>query len=428
MSEAKVIQFDSGVRPNKQSEEERQDRWDLVAQFLLTAEFTRSGKVLSANPNFLGALGYEEAQIKLKSHDIFVGNRALTDSFGSQFWEELATGQSQQGDFPFATKSGDTVVLRGVYKPIRDESGNVVRITLLGTPVTDLSVKHELEKDLKDLPVPVVALDSSGRISRLNRIAEMELSALDRDSFFQDILGNTPELRASLSTEGFGEHKVSLNSEMVSMKFQRMTEGHGDRFLVTWFEKPKTVTPDELLVTDVERVTRALEGISEQGQRLIDGPSTTGVEDKARETIATLKQRVEGAWREVEGISLSTIQPTSSTLPRELEGLDYLATSLLVEAARFGDAGRPLAILAEKMQRTLEKGVIPSENASNRESILNRLDELKRSLQAIQQETSVDLSPQPDPEDVSLRREFASAVDEVILVLKRIRNFLGAMS
>lgn len=97
-------------------------------------EFTPDGTVITANDNFLAAMGYRLAEISGQHH-----RRFCKEDFYQQnphFWQELAKGNFKQGKFERRTKSGATIWLEATYNPII-ENGQVVKIIKFASDITE---------------------------------------------------------------------------------------------------------------------------------------------------------------------------------------------------------------------------------------------------------------------------------------------------
>ena len=97
-------------------------------------EFTPSGEIISANANFLDAMGYRLNEIAGKHHRIFCDEAFLREQ--PKFWEELARGQFKSGLFMRHNSRGEAVWLEATYNPIRDQSGKVVKVVKFASDIT----------------------------------------------------------------------------------------------------------------------------------------------------------------------------------------------------------------------------------------------------------------------------------------------------
>lgn len=91
-------------------------------------EYDAEGKVLAANDNFLRVFGYTLQEIRGRHHSLFVGEAESRTTAYRKMWELIESGESQAGEFKRVGKAGNVIWVNATYNPIRDETGNVVRI------------------------------------------------------------------------------------------------------------------------------------------------------------------------------------------------------------------------------------------------------------------------------------------------------------
>jgi len=97
-------------------------------------EFDLQGNILTANGNFLRAVGGSLDQIVGKHHRIF-----CNDSFYQEnpdFWSELARGEFKSGQFERRTLHGDELWLEATYNPILDTDGKAFKVIKVASDVT----------------------------------------------------------------------------------------------------------------------------------------------------------------------------------------------------------------------------------------------------------------------------------------------------
>jgi methyl-accepting chemotaxis protein len=81
-------------------------------------EFNSEGIILSANKNFLNAMGYTLKEIKGKHHSMFVEKNYAKSVAYNEFWEKLRKGHPQNADFKRYGKNGKEVWIQASYLPI----------------------------------------------------------------------------------------------------------------------------------------------------------------------------------------------------------------------------------------------------------------------------------------------------------------------
>ncbi|WP_040843716.1 PAS domain-containing protein, partial [Nitrospirillum viridazoti] len=91
-------------------------------------EFAMDGTVLTANDNFLKALGYTLSEIKGKHHSLFVDPQERDSASYRQFWDALRRGEFQARQFKRIGKGGKEIWIEASYNPILDTNGRPLKV------------------------------------------------------------------------------------------------------------------------------------------------------------------------------------------------------------------------------------------------------------------------------------------------------------
>ena len=121
--------------------------WDLQGQVSAigksqaTIEFELDGTIITANENFLSAVGYTMDEIRGQHHRMFVepGERERPEY--RLFWERLRAGEFNSGQFKRLRKGGGYVWLQATYNPILDASGKAFKVVKYCTDITEQKEK-----------------------------------------------------------------------------------------------------------------------------------------------------------------------------------------------------------------------------------------------------------------------------------------------
>lgn len=136
-------------------------------------EFDLMGNILRANENFLNVMGYEAAELEGQQHRLFCSRSLAESPAYRQFWEQLANGKHQQGEFARLRKDGREVLLQASYNPVLDEAGNPLRIVKYAMDVTEqrldaLTARGKIEAIERSQSV--VEFDLAGRVVWANAL------------------------------------------------------------------------------------------------------------------------------------------------------------------------------------------------------------------------------------------------------------------
>ena len=116
--------------------------WEMTARLAAidksqaVIEFDMGGHVLTANANFLEALGYTLPEITGKHHGMFLTTAEREDPGYRLFWDKLNAGTFATGQFRRLAKNGQDVWIEASYNPILDRNGKPFKIVKFATDVT----------------------------------------------------------------------------------------------------------------------------------------------------------------------------------------------------------------------------------------------------------------------------------------------------
>ena len=104
-------------------------------------EFTPQGDVLTANANFLNALGYDLSDIKGRHHSMFCDPIYTQSEDYRRFWTDLASGRFNANEFKRFGKGGKIVWIQATYNPVKDKSGKVYKVIKFAADITAAKMK-----------------------------------------------------------------------------------------------------------------------------------------------------------------------------------------------------------------------------------------------------------------------------------------------
>jgi methyl-accepting chemotaxis protein len=113
-------------------------------------EFEMDGTIITANANFLNAMGYTLAEIKGSHHSMFVEPVYKESAEYREFWAKLNRGEYQAAQYKRVGKGGKEVWIEASYNPLIGSGGKPFKVVKYATDVSkqkaiyaDLSGKVE---------------------------------------------------------------------------------------------------------------------------------------------------------------------------------------------------------------------------------------------------------------------------------------------
>jgi methyl-accepting chemotaxis protein len=132
----KVVKFATDITEAKLLNADYRGKVAAIDRAQAVIEFDLRGRILTANQNFLDAVGYTLPEIRGKHHRIFVDPAHAASDAYAEFWERLGKGKYESGEFKRFDKDGREVWLQATYNPILDENGRPLKIVKFASDVT----------------------------------------------------------------------------------------------------------------------------------------------------------------------------------------------------------------------------------------------------------------------------------------------------
>ncbi|MFM1988283.1 MAG: hypothetical protein RJA99_1240 [Pseudomonadota bacterium] len=115
---------------------------DAILRSQAVIEFDLQGRILDANDNFLGALGYTLAEIKGQHHSMFVEPAYRASAEYRMFWDKLGRGEFDAGQYKRIAKGGREIWIQATYNPVLDASGKPVKVVKFATDITEVTLER----------------------------------------------------------------------------------------------------------------------------------------------------------------------------------------------------------------------------------------------------------------------------------------------
>ncbi len=132
----KIVELANDITDQKLKNIEIQGQLQAIDLSIAVIEFDLKGNILTANTLFLELVGYELSEIQGKHHSIFVDEEEKQSENYQQFWQQLAQGEYESGEFKRINKAGQAIWIRGSYNPILDLKGKPYKVVKFANDVT----------------------------------------------------------------------------------------------------------------------------------------------------------------------------------------------------------------------------------------------------------------------------------------------------
>lgn len=309
-------------------------------------EFDPSGKILGANQNFISAMGYgSEKEIVGRHHRIFCDKEYAASEEYATFWTDLALGKVSSGEFRRVSKDGNDVWIQASYTPIKNESGQVLKVIKIAADITAVKAERQALQHAIDSGWASIEFDPQGNIlwanenfvSAMGYVSKEDITGQHHRIFCEPEYANSPEYTNFWSELAQGAVK--------SGEFKRLKKDRSD----VWIQASYTPVTDRTgqvvkvikIAADISDVVAERQANEQVLEEAVDGVVT--INGKTKEIIFMNKsaERMWGYQREeVLGQNIKVLVPDEVKAPHD----SYVDANLKTGVNKIVGLGREVEI------------------------------------------------------------------------------------
>ncbi|ODT82028.1 MAG: chemotaxis protein [Pelagibacterium sp. SCN 64-44] len=340
-------------------------------------EFRLDGTIVSANENFLAALGYQLAEIIGQPHRIFVAPEDVAAPAYARFWDELAAGRPQAGVFRRLGKGGKEVWLQASYNPIFDARGRAVGVIKCATDIT------EQENRSADHAAQIAA------ISRVQAVIEFGLDGVVRtanENFLatlgyrlEEIVGRHHSMFCAsdfVASPEYARFWQRLSAgEYVTGEFCRLGKGGQEVWIQASYNpvfdargQPIKVIKFATDITERKRAEGVIAALHESLSKMAQGDLSGRIEEEFTGQYEQLRQAFNQSLLRLRDI-VGSLQKTSRALKTAtgeiLSGANDLSERTTRQAATIEETSASVEQLSQAVQDNAGRAATASQKAQS---------------------------------------------------------------
>jgi len=383
------------------SNQELRSKIDAVGRSQAIIEFNLDGTIITANENFLGALGYRLDEVQGKHHSMFVPEADRSSADYREFWNKLRAGEFQSREFKRIAKDGRAIWIQASYNPLFDRSGKPYKVVKFAFDITQQKMRSaDYEGQIRAIhkSQAVIEFDLDGKVLTANEnfLAVLgypleEVRGQHHGMFVDAAYRGSPEYREFWNALRHGEYqagefkRVGKSGQVVWIQasYNPIYGADGELMKVVKFATDVTAQVEDRIRRgeiqkgidgDLDLITGAVNETTGRITSVVGASTQTSsnmqaVASGAEELAASVGEISRQAANALD-ISMRAVKQANDTsaivsglaaaaqkigdvvklINNIADQTNLLALNATIEAARAGEAGRGFAVVASEVK------------------------------------------------------------------------------
>lgn len=369
----RVVKFASDVTAQVLRTLDHDGQLDALHRSQAVIEFALDGTILTANANFLDAVGYRVEEIQGRHHSLFVDPAEQAGAAYRGFWERLGRGEFASGEFRRIAKGGREIWIQATYNPIRDRDGVPVKVVKFASDIT----RQKLH-----------SADATGQLAAVNRSQAVIEFAPDatvlsaNENFLAAVGYGIEEVRGQPHAMFVDAHYAQSpdyaafwerlrRGEFATGMFQRIAKGGRPVWIQASYNpifdpngrltkivkyatdvtanmaaRSVAINAAEQTLEHVQAITASVEAMNAAAAGISHAMA------QSKEAVDDIHRRADVADAATERLKAAAgaMGGVASMIAGIAQQINLLALNATIEAARAGEAGRGFAVVATEVK------------------------------------------------------------------------------
>ncbi len=384
----KIVKFATDITAQKLVMANYEGQLAAIDKSQAVIEFTLDGTILTANANFLAAMGYSLDEVKGRHHSMFAPPGVSESAEYKAFWAKLGRGEYDAGQYRRLGKGGREVWIQASYNPILDANGRAYKVVKYATDITAQTqaaqMMHLAVEQVQAVVEATKINDLTRRIDLEGKSGEIRTLCMGVNDLVDGMTGVINAIREASNTIADASGEISAGSQDLASRTESQAASI-EETAASMHEITTTVKQNADNAQAANQLATVARDTAEKGGNIVRDAVAAVSE------IETSAQKISDIIGLIDEIAFQT---------------NLLALNASVEAARAGEAGKGFAVVAQEVRALAQR----SANASK---------DIKALIQASNTQVKT---------GAALVNQTGSSLNEIVSAIKKVSDIVAEIA